>query len=235
MANSSSFSFAVNEYGWPLAPEGYEIKAEVGRGAFAQVLKAFCPSQNTFVALKVIALENITTSLDEIQAEVLTMRHSRHPNVLELLCCFVVKTYLWIVTPLMDQSSCHDILRALRHAHRDKGDFGDPGAQASTVPTTQTAQHFFSEEFVAFVLRETLQGLEYVHSQHAIHRDIKAGNILVNSDGRVVLADFGVAGWMSETGPGTSSETSIETSAGSPHLSLHTSTRRKMHTLVGTP
>lgn len=69
----------------------------------------------------------------------------------------------------------------------------------SVSDVMKTRKKTLCEEEISTILRDTLLGLEYLHAKRKIHRDIKAGNILLNSEGHAKLADFGVAGQLTDT------------------------------------
>ena len=103
MAAAAEPEIEFNAEGWPLSPAGYESLAapagsgrglsaadEIGAGAFARVCSAVCTKKldeygrKVPVAIKILSLESISTSLEEIQAEVKAMKASKHENVLDL-------------------------------------------------------------------------------------------------------------------------------------------------------
>eukprot|EP01018_Ginkgo_biloba_P019671 Gb_11159 [translate_table: standard] len=98
-----------------------------------------------------------------------------HPNVIRAYCSFVVDRCVWVVMPFMAEGSC---LHIMKIAYPD-------GLEESAIAT---------------ILKETLKALEYLHQQGHIHRDVKAGNILIDTRGVVKLGDFGVSACMFDTG-----------------------------------
>ncbi|OQR93789.1 protein kinase [Achlya hypogyna] len=164
---------------WPTSADDYQVIEKIGQGAFAKVMKAYCKPKDVFVAIKIMDLERITTSFEDIRAEVQTMKMTNHPNVLNCYCSFVYKDQLWLVMQLMNKGSCLHAMNQLKKKGLGEG---------------------MKEELCAVILKETLLGLQYFHENGQIHRDIKAGNILLDSNGHVLIADFGVSGWMMEGG-----------------------------------
>ncbi|KAL4590362.1 hypothetical protein LXL04_003291 [Taraxacum kok-saghyz] len=154
---------------YPLDPNSYQILEEIGRGCSAIVYKALCTTTSTVVAIKSIDLDRSTTDdFENIRREAKTMSLLSHPNVLKALCSFTVARRLWVVMPFMSAGSLQSIL-------------------TSSFPTG------ISENCISIILKETLMGLCYLHDQGHLHRDIKAGNILMDSNGSIKLADFGVS------------------------------------------
>jgi serine/threonine-protein kinase OSR1/STK39 len=124
-------------------------------------------------------LEHINTEIADISKEVQMMRMCHHSNV---LCChasFVSKSELFLVTPLMEKGSCLRIMRVAKRQGRGEG---------------------LAEQWLGYVLFEILCGLGYLHDNGHIHRDIKAGNILLDPNGKAALSDFGVSSWLVHAG-----------------------------------
>nr|XP_043613262.1 serine/threonine-protein kinase BLUS1 [Erigeron canadensis] len=154
---------------YPLDPNSYQILNEIGRGCSAVVYKALCTTTSSVVAIKSIDLDKSTTDdFDNIRREAKTMSLLSHPNILKAHCSFTVGQRLWVVMPFMSAGSLQSII-------------------ASCFPNG------ISESCISIVLKETLLGLCYLHDQGHLHRDIKAGNILMDSNGSIKLADFGVS------------------------------------------
>jgi serine/threonine-protein kinase OSR1/STK39 len=106
-----------------------------------------------------------------------------HPNVLTLLCSFVHKSELWLVMNLMVKGSCLHIIQTLKR----KGQ-GDGLKEAWTVLFGHVMDTFccLPVALQATILKEVLEGLVYFHENGQIHRDVKAGNILIGGKGNLI-------------------------------------------------
>jgi len=134
-------------------------------GSFGIVYRALDKRTGQSVAVKHIDLEGSDDDIREIQQEISLLSTCHSPYVTNYLDSFVRGVKLWIVMEYLGGGSCLDLIK--------------PGAM--------------EERYIAIILRELLQGLDYLHSTGKIHRDIKAANILLSAEGDVKIADFGVA------------------------------------------
>jgi len=174
--SSSNGGSSSDDVQYSMTVSDYEIGNPIGYGSSAVVYIAKYKPLNKNVAIKMIDLDMFERNqIDELRREIQIMNLCRHPNLLTVFGSFVNGSKLYIVTPYLSAGSC---LNLMKYAYPDG----------------------FEELVIATILKQTLQGLDYLHKNKLIHRDVKAGNLLIDEDGLVRLGDFGVSSSLMETG-----------------------------------
>jgi serine/threonine-protein kinase 24/25/MST4 len=153
------------------AYDAYECLERIGKGSFGEVFRGCHRQTNETVAIKVIDLEEAEDEIEDIRQEIAVMAQCDSPHVTRYFGSYVLDTKLFLIMEYVGGGSVLDIMDAGKIA----------------------------EGQIATILRETLKGLDYLHTQGKIHRDIKAANILISRSGEVKLADLGVAGQITVT------------------------------------
>lgn len=142
----------------------YSKIKKVGQGASGNVYVAKTLATGQRVAIKTMDLSQQPRK-ELIVNEILVMKESQHPNIVNFLESYLVKNNeLWVIMEYMEGGALTDII---------------------------DNNSVLEEDQIAAICFETCKGLEHLHAQSIIHRDIKSDNVLLNSSGQVKITDFG--------------------------------------------
>ncbi|GAB2266249.1 hypothetical protein Dimus_001270 [Dionaea muscipula] len=159
---------AIN--GWtPRRADTFQKLDKIGQGTYSNVYKARDSYTGKIVALKKVRFDNLEPESVRFMArEILILRRLDHPNVVKLqgLVTSRMSCSLYLVFDYMD----HDLA----------GLAASPGIK-------------FTESQVKCYMHQLLSGLEHCHNHHVLHRDIKGSNLLIDNNGVLKIADFGLA------------------------------------------
>ncbi|SPP89787.1 serine/threonine-protein kinase Tao isoform X1 [Drosophila guanche] len=146
----------------------FEDLREIGHGSFGAVYYARCNLTKEIVAIKKMSYtgKQSQEKWQDILKEIRFLRQLNHPNTIEYKGCYLRESTAWLVMEYCVGSASDIIEVHKKPLHEDE---------------------------IAAICLGVLSGLSYLHSLGRIHRDIKAGNILLTDNGIVKLADFGSA------------------------------------------
>ncbi|XP_004075019.1 calcium/calmodulin-dependent protein kinase kinase 2 [Oryzias latipes] len=170
----------------------YKLKDEIGKGSYGVVKLAYNEDDNTYYAMKVLSKKKLMRQagfprrpaprgaralpegptqpkgpLERVYQEIAILKKLDHPNVVKLVEVLddPSEDHLYMVFELVKKGAVME------------------------VPTDKP----FGEDQARFYFQDLLRGIEYLHYQKIIHRDVKPSNLLVGEDGHIKIADFGVS------------------------------------------
>ena len=143
----------------------YTIIQKIGQGNYGSVYKVQDKKTGQILAAKICKIES--NNAESFYKEINMLKQCNSPFILKYYSSYIKNNTIWIVLEYCEGGSLLDIMRITKSN--------------------------YTEKEIASIVKMILKGLQFLHAQKKIHRDIKAGNIMMSSEGLVKLGDFGVS------------------------------------------
>jgi len=158
-----------NELSWVLEDpaKSFVFLEKLGEGSFGTVHKARHKDSGFILAIKIVDIDINNDEATSIKREIDILKRCKSDSIVNYFGSFTVNSQLWILMDYCAWGSVRDALEA--------------------------AQRPLKEREIAAVCAASVKGLAYLHSMNIIHRDVKAANLLLDGQGTVKIADFGVS------------------------------------------
>ncbi|GKB05486.1 probable serine/threonine-protein kinase [Tanacetum coccineum] len=160
--------------GWvPMKTESFEKMEKIGQGTYSSVYRARELQTGRIMALKKVRFDKLSRESVRFMArEIKILRRLDHPNIMKLegIITSSLSSNIYLVFEYME----HDL----------SGLISSPDIK-------------FNDSHIKCFMWQLLKGMEHCHSRGVLHRDIKSSNILVNNEGILKIADFGLANFFS--------------------------------------
>lgn len=152
--------------------DALEMSTAIGKGSHGKVYKAYDKMHKRIVALKMVeAMSKDDVAILQLESE--NMVKCDHPNIVRCYGIQFKDTTMYIAMEYMDIGPLSRIIQYKKSLH---------------------------ENILGYIAYQVLKGLVYLHKfQHIVHRDLKPSNLLINSEGEIKIADFGVSGKVKAT------------------------------------
>ncbi|KAL9224364.1 hypothetical protein vseg_000403 [Gypsophila vaccaria] len=196
--------------------DDFEIIKPISRGAFGRVFLAKKRTTGDLFAIKVLKKADMIrkNAVESILAERDILISVRNPFVVRFFYSFTCRENLYLVMEYLNGGDLYSLLRNLG---------------------------CLDEDVARVYIAEVVLALEYLHSLHVVHRDLKPDNLLIAHDGHIKLTDFGLSkvGLINSTddlsGPAVSGASLFEEDQPELSASEKHQERRKKRSAVGTP